>query len=128
MTWADVKAHIVVKPVASPIASDPLEMHETSLMLMECDNGAQRSFFRTFEFDRFGDKQFGPPLVKSDSFDLISRISEAVPASEIQGMGDIVRKASTGVRRHGMRATVLSKMGSAKEEAMSRVLWCQDRD
>ena len=37
VTWADVKANIVVKPVASPIASDPWEIHETSLMLMECD-------------------------------------------------------------------------------------------
>ena len=82
-------------------------------MLVECDNGAQRSFYRTFEFDRFGDKQFCPPLVKSDSFDLISRISEAVPASEIQGIGDIVRKANTCVRRHGTSATVPSQIGSA---------------
>ena len=28
----------------------------------------------------------------------------------------IVKKANTGVRRHGIMATVLSKMGSAKEE------------
>ena len=76
MTWADVKAHIVVKPVASPIASDPLEMHETSLLLMECDNGAQRSFFRTFEFDMFGDKQFGPPLVKSDGYHCGEKIAK----------------------------------------------------
>ena len=30
----------------------------------------------------------------------------------------IVRKANTGVRRHGVSATVLSKMGSAKEEGI----------
>ena len=86
-------------------------------MLTECDRGAQRSFFRTFEFDSFGSKQFGPPLVKSDSFDLKSRILEAVPASEIQGMGDIVKKASTGVRRqwhegHSSEQDGLSKGGS----------------
>ena len=94
---------------------------------MECDKGAQRSLFRTFEFDSFGSKQFGILLMESDGYDLMSRILHATPADEIKGMGEIVKKANTGVRRHGMRATVLSKMGSAKEEAMSRVLWCQDR-
>ena len=41
---ADVRANIVVKPVAAPIASDPWEVHDTSHMLMECNTGAQRSF------------------------------------------------------------------------------------
>ena len=63
MTWADVKANIVVKNVASPNTSDPWEIHEMSLMLMECDSGAQRTVFRTFEFDSFGSKQFGPSLM-----------------------------------------------------------------
>ena len=40
MTWADVKANIMVKEVAAP-----WEMYEAALMLMECDRGVQRSLF-----------------------------------------------------------------------------------
>ena len=61
VSWADVNANFVVKPVTSPIASDPWEINETSLMLMEGDRGAQRPFIRTIEFDSFGEKQCGPP-------------------------------------------------------------------
>ena len=61
VSWADVKANIVVKPGAAPSASDPWVTHGTLLVLMECDR-AQRSFFRTAEFDSFGEKQFGPPI------------------------------------------------------------------
>ena len=45
VSWADAKANIVVKQVASPVTSDPWEMCEASLMLMECDSDAQRLFF-----------------------------------------------------------------------------------
>ena len=38
VTLSDVKANIVVKRVASPVTSDPWETHETSLMLMECND------------------------------------------------------------------------------------------
>ena len=58
--WADVKANIVVKGVAAPATNDHWEMFEASLVLMECDSGAQRSLFRTFEFYSCGSKQFGP--------------------------------------------------------------------
>ena len=52
VTWADVKANIVVKQVAAPVANDPWETNETSLMLMDCDSGAQCSLLR------------GPPPVR----------------------------------------------------------------
>ena len=116
MTWDDVKAKIVVKQVASLVAGDPWEMNEASLMLTECDSGAPRSFFRTFQIDGRSNKQFDPPLMESDWCDLVSRILGAVPAGEVEGMGDTVRKADAGVIRHGIWATVLSKIGSAKEE------------
>ena len=74
VSWADVNANIVVKPVTSPIASDPWEINETSLILMEGDRGAQGSFFRTTKFDSFGEKQCGPPILESDWYDLMSRI------------------------------------------------------
>ena len=45
MTWADVKANIVMKLVTAPVTSDPWEIHAISRMLMECDRGAQGSFF-----------------------------------------------------------------------------------
>ena len=93
MSWADVNANIVVKPVTSPIASDPWEINETSLILMEGDRGAQRSFFRTTEFDSFGEKQCGPPRIESDWYDLMSRILDATQADEKKGMGKIVGKA-----------------------------------
>ena len=76
MTRADVKSQIVVKQVASPVTSDPWEIHETSFMLMECDSRAQRSFFRTFEFDSFVSKQFSPPLVEPDWYGLVGLILE----------------------------------------------------
>ena len=49
-------------------------MYEASLMLMGRDGGAQRAFFRTFEFDSCGSKQFGPPSMESDWYDLVSRL------------------------------------------------------
>ena len=58
VTWTDVKANIVVKNVASPVTIGPWEIQETSLTLVECDSGVQRSIFRTFEFDCFGSKRF----------------------------------------------------------------------
>ena len=60
VNWADVKASVVVKQVAPPVPSDPWDIDEASLMLTDFDGGAQRSFFRTFDFDRCGNKQFGP--------------------------------------------------------------------
>ena len=42
VTWAGVKANVVVKQVASPVTVDPWEIHETSLMLMECDSLGSR--------------------------------------------------------------------------------------
>ena len=58
-------------------------------------------------------------LMEADPHDLVSRLVEIILADEINGM------ANTGVRRHGMRATVLSKIGSATEEG-SDVLECDD--
>ena len=46
-------------------------------MLMECDSGAQRSFFRTFEFDSVGSKQFGPLVMESDGYDLVNRLLQS---------------------------------------------------
>ena len=60
LMWAVVKATIVEQQVASPVTSDQWEILEASLTLLECDSGAQRSLFRTFEFDSCGSKQFGP--------------------------------------------------------------------
>ena len=77
---------------------------------MEC------TFFRSFECKSCGSKQFDPPWMESDGFDWVSHLIDTVLAEEIRRMGEIVRKASTGVRGHGRRATVLSKIASAKEE------------
>ena len=54
--------------------------------------------------------------MESDWYDLVSRFFEATPAHEMKRMGEMVEKANTGVRRHGIDATVLSKIGSVKEE------------
>ena len=64
----------MVKEVPAPATNDPCEMYEASLMLMECDSGAQRSFFRTF--DTCGSKQSGAPLTESDWYDSVTRIIE----------------------------------------------------
>ena len=42
----------MVKQVAAPVANDPWETNETSLMSMDCDSGAQCSLLR------------GPPPVR----------------------------------------------------------------
>ena len=39
-----------------------------------------------------------------------------IPADERRRMGDVVRKADTGVGRYGTRATVLNRKASAREE------------
>ena len=87
VTWADVKASIVVKEVAALATKDPWKMYEASLMPMECDSGVHRSFFRTFQFDSCGSKQFGLPLMESDWYDLVSGLIEIAPADEMRCMG-----------------------------------------
>ena len=54
------------------------------------------------------------PQQSRDGHDLMSRILVAFLAAETKGMGEFVRKANTGIRRHGIRATVLSKKGLGK--------------
>ena len=63
---------------------------------MESDTGAERFFFRAVEFDRSGNKQFGPSLMESDRYDLASRLLEIIPAGEIKVMGEKVRKGKHG--------------------------------
>ena len=102
----DVKTNLVVKEVAALVSFVSWELYESALMLVEYDSGAQRLFFRTSEFDGCGSKQFGPPLKESDWFDMVSRFIEISVADEIRGLGEILRKADSGVGRHGMMATV----------------------
>ena len=71
-------------------------------------------FFRTSEFDGFGSKQFGPPLMELDWFDLVSRLIEISVADEMRGLGEILRKADSGVGRHGIMATVDSRYPQGK--------------
>ena len=59
-----------------------LERCEAALMLMDCDSGAERSFFRTFELDCCGTKQFCPPFDGIGLYDLVSRPIEIIPADE----------------------------------------------
>ena len=55
--------------------------------------------------------------MKSDWYDLMSRILDVFLADERQGMGELVKKANTSVRRYGTRATVSEQEGlSASEE------------
>ena len=102
------------KKVALLVTSDQWVIYEASLMLMECDKREQRSSFRTFEFDSGGSggtKQ----VTESVWCDLVSRLLEIEPAGERKGMGDMVRRAHAGVRRHGTRARVLNKKGLSKK-------------
>ena len=57
-----------------------------------------------------------PALMESDWYDLLGRLIEIMPADVRRRMGDIVRKANTGVRRNGVRTTVLIKIAFGKEE------------
>ena len=60
--------------------------------------------------------------MESDWCDLLSSVLEAILADEKKGMGDVVQKANPGARRHGIRASVLSKMGTTqKKETVSWV-------
>ena len=68
------------------------EMSEAVLTLMECDIEAQRSFFRTFEFDSCGSHQFSLHVMESDWYDLVSRLIEILPANETKGTGETGRK------------------------------------
>ena len=56
----------------------------------------------------------------------MSRHIELVPADEINGMGETVRKANTGVRRHGIKATVFSRiLQERNNEAAIQTSRCQ---
>ena len=76
-------------------------------MLMECDTGAPRSLFRTFEFHGCRSKQCGPLVMESCWYDLENSSVEDIPAHELGRIGDVVRKANLGVSQHRIRATVL---------------------
>ena len=93
-------------------------------MLMECDSGAQRPFFRAFECDRFGSKQCGPPLMESDCYALVGRILETKLAVDIKkGMTERVSEASTGrqqARHHGHSL----QQGSPSKRGGRRCSWC----
>ena len=110
--------------MASPVTSDQWEIYEASFILMECDSGAQGSFARSSLIVAAANS-LAQALMEADRYDLVSRLVEIRLADETKGMGEIVTKANTGVRRHGMRATVLSKIGSTTEEG-SDVLGCDD--
>ena len=108
VTWVDGKSNFVVKAGCWKIS-------EAALMLMECDSWAQRTLFRTFEFDCSGSNKIWPAtswigLVQ------FGGLIEIILAEEAGEMGEIVRKANTGVKKHGKRTTVLSKIDSDKEE------------
>ena len=117
VTWADVKANI---------CCETGRRRQSRVARVECADRRScwwyvtvernETFFRTFDFDSFGTMQFGPPLMESYWYGLERHILGAVPLDKIKEVGEIVRKANTGVRRHGVRATVLSKIASAKEE------------
>ena len=51
-----------------------------------------------------------------DWYNLVGRLIEFILALEVGEMGEIVRNANTGVKKHGTRATVLSKAASFSEE------------
>ena len=46
----------------------------------------QCTFFRTFEFDNCGSKQFGPPLMESDWYKLVGLLIEIMLADEVREM------------------------------------------
>ena len=77
----------------------------------------ERTFFRAFDVDSCGSKQYCRPSIESaDWYDLVSPLTEIKPADAIKGMVQTDRKATMCVRKHGRRATVLSEIASAKEE------------
>ena len=127
VTWADVTSNILVKKVAArappsvrmiyeagaafslagtALRLSPLEggafllgpFGMVALMLMECDSGAQRTFFCTFGFDRRSSKQFGRPLMESDWNKLVGRLIETIPPDGVREIGERVREANTGVK------------------------------
>ena len=97
VTWADVKSDIVVREVGAPATSASWETYEAALILTECDSGAQRSFFRTFEFDSCGRNQFRPPLMESHWHNLVGGFIEVILANDVREMGETVRQAKNGV-------------------------------
>ena len=46
----------------------------------------------------------------------MGRIIEIIPAGEVKEMGEIVRKAFTGVKKHDTRVSVFRKIRSKKED------------
>ena len=70
----------MVKEVTAPATNGG-----AALMLMECDTGAPRSFFRTFEFHGCRSKQCGPLVMESDWYDLENSSVEDIPADGENG-------------------------------------------
>ena len=71
---------------------------------------------RTFEFPNCGSKQLGRPLLASDWYHLVGRLIDIIPTDEVREMGETVRKVNTGVKRHGIKTTVFSRIFSYTEE------------
>ena len=55
-------------------------------------------------------------MIESDSYDSVDRLIEIILADETMRMGEIVRKAHTGVGGHGMRMTISIKIATSEEE------------
>ena len=78
--------------------------------LIDCDSEAQRAFFHTSDFHKWGSKQFGPHLMESEWYDLVGILLETFHAGELKMMGEIVRNGHTGAMKHGTKATILNKI------------------
>ena len=46
--------------------------------------------------------------MESDWYNLVGRLIDIILTEEVRNLGEIVRKANTGVKNQGIRATVLS--------------------
>ena len=57
-----------------------------------------------------------------DWFDLVSRLIEISVADEMRGLGEILRKADSGVGRHGIMATVDSRYPQGKSASRTTCL------
>ena len=112
----DVKANIVVTEAAAPVTYASWEMYQAALMLRECDSGARRSFSSA---PSNSTAAVASNLVRP-GWNLTGAIrwvhSSKSYVDEKRGMGDIVRKANTGFRRHRIMAIVLITIAYGWEE------------
>ena len=103
------------------VAGDPSVGNEVepdvALMLNKRRAGAQRALHQTKGVCE-NPKQCGPLVMGGDWHAIVASLLDHLSVEELSEMSEIVKGPSTGVKKQGLRATILIQIASHKEQGV----------